>query len=250
MCPCFLPRVFGHGCGGHPAYDPDLDVIFPLGESHYTVSNYLEHFFYSIPHARTVTNVHLRSLQYCHTRGRTGYPFLLVRLQHRYMYARPIVLKLQGWDGPPRSRSLKENIFGISGTWRDVTDTADDNSLVVVGGLHQRVKHLVGAQQGYDVCYTMKGVWSRPAQPAGDTKAAVVVGIQFNPAIQRIAPYWFTPQGSRVKPTIGHLGEFNPTGLVNFAHGAIGHLGHGQNSIQPFKRWNCFCNHGSWRLPG
>ncbi|KAJ7153285.1 hypothetical protein C8R46DRAFT_1119918 [Mycena filopes] len=159
MCPCFLQGFFGHSCTGHPGYDPDLDVIFPLAESHYTVTNYLEHFFYSIPHARTVTNVSLRSVQYCHTRGRSGYPFLLMRLQHHHLYGRPIMLKLQGHDGAPRSTEDSGNIFGSTGTWLDVTDTADDNSLVVVGGLHQRVKQLVGAPKGYDVCYTMKGVW-------------------------------------------------------------------------------------------
>ncbi|KAJ7676281.1 hypothetical protein B0H17DRAFT_1140001 [Mycena rosella] len=91
MCiPCFLP------CW-EP--NPDLEPIFLICSIRCSVNNYLHTVLAYVNDAPTITDTSVRSVIYCHTRGPTGYPFLLVRLLHPDYPTSPIRFKFQARKG-------------------------------------------------------------------------------------------------------------------------------------------------------
>ncbi|KAJ7259702.1 hypothetical protein C8J57DRAFT_1233385 [Mycena rebaudengoi] len=147
----------GHQCW---QYNPDLEVIFPYhpNERRYALVDYLAHFLYSINQARTVTKAELESVLYCRTRSPDAYPFLIVYLKHPQLFARPVVLKLQGFDGPltrvtPDPDALGYYQFGLPDC-RHVLDP-EERSTVAVKGYYESVRELVGCKRPYDVCHTL-----------------------------------------------------------------------------------------------
>ncbi|KAJ7499394.1 hypothetical protein FB451DRAFT_1385096 [Mycena latifolia] len=142
---CFsILWLFGHNCW---QYYPDLRAIFPLNETRYTLAHYLQHFLDSIYRAATITEAEVSSVLYCHTRGPSAYPFLIVHLKHPALHARQVVLKLQGFDGTPTAREPYD-------TWSPY-DTPEECSTVTVAFFRQSIRKLVGTRR-YDVCHTMK----------------------------------------------------------------------------------------------
>ncbi|KAJ7112975.1 hypothetical protein C8R44DRAFT_882015 [Mycena epipterygia] len=134
MCFCIL-WPFGHDDW---QYYSDLELIYPRYETRHTLSSYLYEFLSPLGDlTSTLTNAALRSVLYCRTRGPSAYPFLIVHLQPLAFCARPVVLKLQGLDGPPEEK------------WG-----AYDNSTVTVAGPGQSARALAGRR--YDVCHTMQ----------------------------------------------------------------------------------------------
>ncbi|KAJ7453190.1 hypothetical protein FB451DRAFT_1185442 [Mycena latifolia] len=123
-------------CNGwkHWGYYRDLPVLFCPGGLQCSLSIYLDHFFTSLDPAPRIAQTFLASVKYCRTRGPTGFLFLIVHLFHMRDPSRPILLKLQGFDGPlsipnpfPTCSSLEEassfNLGGIAETERQVVGT-------------------------------------------------------------------------------------------------------------------------------
>ncbi|KAJ6590964.1 hypothetical protein DFH09DRAFT_1138201 [Mycena vulgaris] len=142
MCLCIL-WLFGHDCW---QYNPDLRAIFPVEETRYTLANYLQYFLNSINRAQTIAEAELSSVLYCCTRGPSAYPFLIVHMKHPTLYARPVVIKLQGFDGPVTVKDAYN--WGRH-------DTSEEGSAVTIACVRQSVRELVGTRR-YDVCHTMK----------------------------------------------------------------------------------------------
>ncbi|KAJ7112923.1 hypothetical protein C8R44DRAFT_930426 [Mycena epipterygia] len=145
MCLGDLWLLYGHRCW---QYNPDLIAIFPSIETRYTLSHYLQHFLDSIPRAPTIAEPRLSSVLYCRTRGPSAYPFLIVHLKHWVLSARPVVLKLQGFDGVPSVRDSPRD------TWSP-WDTPEEGCTFTVARAGQSVRALVGTRR-YDVCHTMR----------------------------------------------------------------------------------------------
>jgi hypothetical protein len=100
----------------------------------------------SINRAGTIADVQIKSVLYCHTRGPSAYPFLIVHLLNPYLYARPIVLKIRGYDGP--LTAWEDNAWTPG-------DTSDECSTFTLARVGQSIRELVGTRR-YDVCHTMK----------------------------------------------------------------------------------------------
>ncbi|KAJ7718552.1 hypothetical protein B0H16DRAFT_1797310 [Mycena metata] len=139
---CF--GLFSHRCW---EYNHDLSVIFPRNETHYNAAHYIGHFLRSIYRAPTITDVRVSSILYCHTRGPSGYPFLVVSLTHTSLRSHPIVLLLQGRDGPPFVPPDWDGDLGPH-------YIPKAHSTFTVRGYGQGVRELVGTRP-YDVCHTM-----------------------------------------------------------------------------------------------
>ncbi|KAJ7248491.1 hypothetical protein C8J57DRAFT_1358377 [Mycena rebaudengoi] len=141
---CRLPQMcfvwlFGHNCW---QYNEDLSMIFPAHREHLYLNRYRYYFLSDIHRAPTIAETQVRSVLYCRTRGPTAYPFLVVQLRHprRSLDVRPVLLKLEGFDGPLQEREEREG---------------DERSTVTIAGYGQSVRGLVGTRR-YDVCHTME----------------------------------------------------------------------------------------------
>lgn len=141
---------FGHDCW---QYNPDLEAIFPLYETRYSLAHYLQNFLNSIPRAPTIAETELWSILYCRTRGPSAYPFLIVNLKHPALHARTVVLKLQGFDGPV---TLREPYID---TWSPY-DAPDECSTVAIARFRQSVRQLVGTRRSWCL------LSSRPSETA------------------------------------------------------------------------------------
>ncbi|KAJ7642610.1 hypothetical protein DFH06DRAFT_1333995 [Mycena polygramma] len=129
-----LGLFFGHNCW---QYNPDLQIIWPPGQSNWSVPSYIDAFLRAIIRAPTVLDPAVSRVLYCHTRGRSAHPFLLVYLKHAALHARPVMLKLQGFDGTvtpngsPCTNGFIDPAEGltlsVAGAWqthgRDLADT-------------------------------------------------------------------------------------------------------------------------------
>ncbi|KAF7358451.1 hypothetical protein MVEN_00895600 [Mycena venus] len=111
-------------------YNPDLDLIFSLWEHPYSLEYYIQSFLDDLRRAPTIAETYVSSVAYCRTRGPTGYPFLIVRLQHRDFWNMPVHLKVCGDDSPNKMPQL------------------------TLGGVDQSIRRLVGTWR-YDVYYTI-----------------------------------------------------------------------------------------------
>ncbi|KAJ6592017.1 hypothetical protein B0H10DRAFT_2233061 [Mycena sp. CBHHK59/15] len=119
-------------------------AIFPFEEQRFTLAHNLQHFLSSINRAPTIAETTVSSVLYCRTRGPSAQPFLIVYLGHHHT-VHPVVMKLQGFDGPLTVRP--------NDTWRPY-DTRDECSTVTVAYVGQSVRELVGTRR-YDVCHTL-----------------------------------------------------------------------------------------------
>ncbi|KAJ7607647.1 hypothetical protein DFH06DRAFT_1149413 [Mycena polygramma] len=131
---CCLRLFFGHNCW---QYNPDLQIIWPPGQVDWSVPSYIDGFLHAIIRAPTVLDPTVSRVLYCHTRGKSAHPFLLVYLKHAALDARPVILKLQGFDGPvtpnghPGTKGFIDPAEGlalsVAGAWqthgRDLADT-------------------------------------------------------------------------------------------------------------------------------
>ncbi|KAJ7623863.1 hypothetical protein DFH06DRAFT_1142710 [Mycena polygramma] len=139
---CCLYLCCGHVCW---QYNPDLGIIWPLGQDNWSVPSYIPHFLHAIIRAPTVLDPTVSSVLYCRARGKSAHPFLLVYLKHAALEARPVILKLQGFDGPVTPN-------GHPSTKRFI-DPAEGRSLSVAGPWQSG--HEL-ADTRYEVCYTLK----------------------------------------------------------------------------------------------
>ncbi|KAJ7899433.1 hypothetical protein B0H13DRAFT_1883894 [Mycena leptocephala] len=139
MCCLLVLLLFasGHRCW---EYNPDLDAIFPMYERRSSLARYIENFLDSINRITSITNVTVSSVSYCRTRGPSAYPFLIVHLSYREIGGRPIMLKLQGFDGPP--------------TEGDAYYNPEEHATVTVAYVGESIRRLAGARR-YDVCHTL-----------------------------------------------------------------------------------------------
>ncbi|KAJ6534245.1 hypothetical protein B0H19DRAFT_1271965 [Mycena capillaripes] len=149
MC-LLLLCLCGHTCW---QYNPDLRLIFPSSESRDALDHYIESFIFATIRAETITEASVTSVSYCRTRGLSAYPFLIVRLEHSTLKARPILLKLQGFDGPLTERKS---------SYRTGWDDPDEGATLTVAGVNQYVWELVGTWR-YDVYHTMKWKYKGPS---------------------------------------------------------------------------------------
>ncbi|KAJ6477008.1 hypothetical protein C8R45DRAFT_1216797 [Mycena sanguinolenta] len=127
-------------------YNPDLWVLFPPRESCSSLHEYLEHFFNSIRDAPKIPEPHILSVSYGRTRGKSGYPFLIIYLEYREQYELPVRLKLKGFDGPV-------TVCTRSCPWR--YDTPGEGSTFTVAYVNGYLMELVGTWR-YDILHTMK----------------------------------------------------------------------------------------------
>ncbi|KAJ6477057.1 hypothetical protein C8R45DRAFT_1158342 [Mycena sanguinolenta] len=137
MC---LP-IWTHRCWQH---NPDLWVLFPQRESCGSLYEYLESFFNSIRNAPKIPEPHILSVSYGRTRGKNGYPFLIIYLEYQELYDFPVRLKLQGFDGPVTVWS------GICPQY----DTPGEGSTFTVAYVKEYLMELVGTWR-YDMLHTM-----------------------------------------------------------------------------------------------
>ncbi|KAF8189427.1 hypothetical protein K438DRAFT_1971551 [Mycena galopus ATCC 62051] len=130
-----------HRCWQH---NPDLWVLFPYSTYCGSLYDYLETFFNSIEDAPKIPQARILSVSYCRTRGKSGYPFLIVYLKYHQQPEFPIQLKLQGFDGP---------VTVSSGTFRSY-DTPGERSTFTVAYVRDNLMELVVTWR-YDVLHTM-----------------------------------------------------------------------------------------------
>ncbi|KAJ6451600.1 hypothetical protein C8R45DRAFT_1083648 [Mycena sanguinolenta] len=137
MC---LP-IWTHRCWQN---NPDLCVLFPQRQSCGSLYKYLESFFNSIRNAPKIPEPHILSVSYGRTRGKSGYPFLIIYLEYRELYEFPVRLKLKGFDGPATV---------LSGT-SPKYDTGE-GSTFTIAYVKEYLMELVGTWR-YDMLHTMK----------------------------------------------------------------------------------------------
>ncbi|KAJ7696445.1 hypothetical protein B0H17DRAFT_1197960 [Mycena rosella] len=133
----------------HVLLEPPLLAIqpgslrhLPSGPKSLGSDYYIETFVLALHRAPKITQTDVFSVAYCHTRGTNDYPFLLVHLRHETLRARPVLMRLRGFDGPP----------AVKQTWDWMYDTNEEPSTCVIEG--NCVSEVVDAKR-YDVSHTI-----------------------------------------------------------------------------------------------
>ncbi|KAF8215771.1 hypothetical protein K438DRAFT_1799405, partial [Mycena galopus ATCC 62051] len=122
---CLLLPFF-HRCW---QWNPDLEIIFPAEKRTRSIQFFTQQFFRYIQRTRSIAHTNVAWVAYCRTRGPTGYPFLLIRLQYRNLWHHSILMKLEGDDSHEKTPVLTigrvdTTVRGVVGTWRyDVYQT-------------------------------------------------------------------------------------------------------------------------------
>ncbi|KAJ7453196.1 hypothetical protein FB451DRAFT_673162 [Mycena latifolia] len=150
-------------------YDDNLAIIFSRGRLCCSLGTYLPLFFSYIDCAPSITRTLITSILYCRIRGPTSYPFLLVRLVHAHDHNRPILLKLQGFDGP-------QGVTDPEALWPTYASIEEGTSFSLAG-VGETERELVGTRH-YDVYHTMVFPAPDPAPTIVDLLAVTELATQ------------------------------------------------------------------------
>ncbi|KAJ7508650.1 hypothetical protein B0H11DRAFT_37584 [Mycena galericulata] len=144
MCFCFL-WCFGHRCR---QYTDELNILWPHFERHYTVAGFIQQFLYRLKQAQIIAAPSLGSgsVSYCRARGPSAYPFLLIELRvvDAGLYHQPVMLKFQGFDGPPPMREPDYVWYPF--------DTPQEDTTLSLAYIGESARQFVGTRR-YDVCH-------------------------------------------------------------------------------------------------